>query len=229
MKRQRRNKPKSVQASTCRSKKINFGTPRKGRRLELRNEKSSYAPPEDWYEPIDEDQRNGYRVIAKYPGDGFVHVVEAAEVIDRLADLPSFMTESLDVVQLSQMTRKKLRLPCYGMQWGTALYLYPIEDSLIEIYDRPPIPQLLVETKMFGGKWDTSETGVWKLIWTEAKIKDFYLNNILIHELGHLLDERNRSYQDRERYAEWFAIEYGYLPSRPPVKKKRIKRRHHSH
>ena len=32
---------------------------------------------------------------------------------------------------------------------------------------------------------------VWKLIWTEQSIKDFYLNNILIHELGHLLDDRN--------------------------------------
>ncbi len=48
---------------------------------------------------------------------------------------------------------------------------------------------------------------------TTAAIKDFYLNNILIHELGHLLDERNTSYTDRERYAEWFAIKYGYLPT----------------
>ena len=29
-------------------------------------------------------------------------------------------------------------------------------------------------------------------------------------ELGHLVDERNTSYMARERYAEWFAIQYGY-------------------
>ena len=40
--------------------------------------------------------------------------------------------------------------------------------------------------------------------------QDFYLNNILIHELGHLVDERNTGYIERERYAEWFAVQYGY-------------------
>jgi hypothetical protein len=70
---------------------------------------------------------------------------------------------------------------------------------------------------------------VWKLVWTEQAVKDFYLNNILIHELGHLLDDRNSRSVDRERYAEWFALEYGYKPthrSRSPVKKL-VTRRHH--
>ena len=70
----------------------------------------------------------------------------------------------------------------------------------------------------------------WKSRWkrSEQAIRDFYLNNILIHELGHLLDERNSSYTDRERYAEWFAIHYGYnatggRAARRPV----VRRRHH--
>ena len=69
----------------------------------------------------------------------------------------------------------------------------------------------------------------WQLVWTEATIKDFYLNNILIHELGHLLDNRNTSYTDRERYAEWFAIEHGLKKSGRPKRerKKRVRRRHH--
>jgi hypothetical protein len=49
------------------------------------------------------------------------------------------------------------------------------------------------------------------LCWTESAIRDFYLNNVLIHELGHLLDSRNSGFADRERYAEWFAVRYGYL------------------
>ena len=65
--------------------------------------------------------------------------------------------------------------------------------------------------------------------WTKETIEDFYLNNILIHELGHLLDDRNTSYTDRERYAEWFAIEYGYLPTGGNVSRRQqpIRRRHH--
>ncbi|MEM1304814.1 MAG: hypothetical protein AAGG46_07950, partial [Planctomycetota bacterium] len=73
--------------------------------------------------------------------------------------------------------------------------------------------------------------GEWRLVWSEATIQDFYLNNILIHERGHLLDERNTSYIDRERYTEWFAIEYGYRRSGGAAARRprqRVRRRHHS-
>ena len=138
--------------------------------------------------------------------------------------------QQLEVVQLSCMTRKKQSFPCYGMQWGNAIYLYPIEESLVEHFYEPPRPSLVNEAKMYGGRWEEPEPGVWTLIWTEQAAQDFYLNNILIHELGHLVDERNTSYMDRERYAEWFAIQYGYRAtggsgSRRPAHP--VRRRHH--
>ena len=71
-------------------------------------------------------------------------------------------------------------------------------------------PQVVTESRMYGGRWDEPANGSWRLTWTKAAIEDFYLNNILIHELGHLIDDRNTGYTDRERYAEWFAVEYGY-------------------
>ena len=67
----------------------------------------------------------------------------------------------------------------------------------------------------------------WKLAWTEEAVRDFYLNNILIHELGHLVDDRNTGYVDRERFAEWFALEFGYRRSRPAGRQRKIVRRHH--
>ena len=120
-------------------------------------------------------------------------------------------------------------MPCYGMQWGAALYLYPLEESLEEIFHSPPRPEVINEVKMYGGRWDRPEPGVWRLRWTQQAIEDFYLNNILIHELGHLVDDRNTSYTDRERYAEWFAIEYGYLPTGGSASRRQrpIRRRHH--
>ena len=85
---------------------------------------------------------------------------------------------------------------------------------------------------MYGGRWKQIGGSSWELIWTEQSIRDYYLNNVLMHELGHLLDSRNTSYTDRERYAEWFALEYGYKASRRQQLadrvKKRIRRRHHS-
>ena len=201
----------------------------RGRGLE-KSECTDFAPPEDWYEPSeDENLTTDYRIIEQIPGDGYCHVLTARDIRERLSLLPDAALLPLEVIQLSRMTKKKQSFPCYGMQWGSTLYLYPIEESLIEYFPQPPGPAQYNEAKQFGGRW-VQDCTEWQLIWTEATIKDFYLNNILIHELGHLLDDRNTSYTDRERYAEWFAIEHGVKKTKRAslkARKKKIKRRHH--
>ena len=189
---------------------IALGKRAPGNRTFLR---SSSVPPEDWYEPNGDGTR-GYRTVVQPPGEGYVHVVTADQVRERLAQLPQHFLETLEIVQLSRMTRKKRTFPCYGMQWGTAIYLYPVEASFVEVYNRPPRPAVYNEARMFGGIWESAGGNTWKLTWTKSALEDFYLNNVLIHELGHVLDVRNTSYRDRERFAEWFAIEHGYKPSR---------------
>lgn len=191
-----------------------YSGPRQARRVRGRGQSNArlpFAPPETWHEPRTEAQ--GYRIVVQEAGSGFRHVVSAEEIRARLAQLPPEMTAQLQVVQLSSMTRKKKSLPMYGMQWGRTLYLYPIEAGLIETYHATPRPAELNEARMWGGRWERGERGIWRLIWTEAALKDFYLNNILLHELAHLLDDRNTNTVDRERYAEWFAVHYGYRPT----------------
>ena len=151
---------------------------------------SEFLPPEDWHEP-GIGPSDGFRVIRQSPGPGYDHAVTPDEVRERLEALPGWMLESLEVVQLSRMTRKKQTFPCYGMQWGNSLYLYPIEESLIEEFSKPPKPSVFNEARMFGGRWVHLGGSQWQLHWTESTLRDFYLNNILIHELGHLLDTRN--------------------------------------
>ncbi len=192
-----------------------------------RNEQLPFIPPEDWYEPT--EQGKDYRVVVKSPGSGFRHILTPADIRSRLAELPAAFLQNLEVVQLSGMTRKKQSFPCYGMQWGSSLYLYPIEQCLVEEYNLPPTPAQRNEARMYGGRWIQESSRVWKLVWTEQSVRDFYLNNILIHELGHLVDARNTRYVDRERYAEWFALEYGYKASRRLAAPKRaVSRRHHA-
>ena len=193
------------------------------------NMRLPFVPPEDWHEPL--EQRSDYKIVIQDPGQGYHHILTPQEIRDRLADLPDHFLEPLHVVQLSRMTRKKQSFPCYGMQWGSSLYLYPIEDNLIEYYNSPPKPNQVNEARMYGGRWMQEGTDGWKLVWTEKAIKDFYLNNILIHELGHLLDDRNSRSVDRERYAEWFAIEYGYRSTRRldlHARRETVRRRHAS-
>ncbi len=214
-------------------KRVHHGVPLSKRSRGVSIDSSCpFVPPEDWHEPLDGDS-DGFRVIQQLPGTDYAHVVTPDDIRRRLSDLPAWMLEPLEVVQLSRMTRKKQTFPCYGMQWGNSLYLYPIEVSLIETFDRPPKPSVYNEARMFGGRWNQVAADHWQLIWTKATIRDFYLNNILIHELGHLLDDRNHSYIDRERYAEWFAIEYGYKPTQPQrlaarAARRTVRRRHHS-
>ncbi|MEN1679784.1 MAG: hypothetical protein AAGJ46_09325 [Planctomycetota bacterium] len=210
--------------------------PKSRRQVASRDQREPFAPPEDWHEPTG---RSGYRVLVQSPGDGYRHVVTPDEVRQRLGLLPESFLRDLEVVQLSRMTRKKQSFPCYGMQWGSTLYLYPLEASLVEHFDRPPAPNIVNEARMYGGVWSQPEPNCWTLTWSEASVRDFYLNNILIHELGHLLDDRNTGYTDRERYAEWFAIEYGYRASRGrrgkavgaetvSTRTRPVRRRHHS-
>jgi len=192
-----------------------------------RNVELPFLPPEDWHEPAEE--ATGYRVVVQPPGEGFRHVLTPEDVRNRLAELPSAFLRDLQVVQFSCMTRKKQSFPCYGMQWGTSLYLYPIEVSLVERYHAPPTPSQRTEARMYGGHWEQESSNSWKLVWSEEAVRDFYLNNILIHELGHLVDTRNTRYIDRERFAEWFAVHYGYkASSRLAHVEKPARRRHHS-
>jgi hypothetical protein len=177
-----------------------------------RNQQLPFVPPENWHEP--HEHGGNYRIFVQSPGQGHRHILTPEEIRTRLAQLPPQFIESLEVVQLSRMTRKKLSFPCYGMQWGPTIYLYPVEETLVERFKTPPKPAQLIEARMYGGRWEQDGPASWKLVWTETALKDFYLNNILIHELGHLLDDRNSRSTDRERYAEWFAVQYGYKPTR---------------
>jgi hypothetical protein len=169
-----------------------------------------FSAPETWHEPHTSPE---IRYIHQPAGNGFLHPVTIAEVRERIAQLPARFTQPIEVVQFSSMTRKRSLFPLYGMQWGPNIYLYPIEASLQETYHRPPDPQQLIEARMFGGVWRQTNQ-IWTLTWTLETIRDFYLNNVLVHEIGHVNDLRNTNSADRERYANWFATEYGYRKSR---------------
>ncbi|HUE74906.1 MAG TPA: hypothetical protein VMP01_28830 [Pirellulaceae bacterium] len=203
----------------------------KGARVARSTLRGPFLPPENWYEP---GQRGSgdYKVIVAPAGSGYRHVLTEDEVRQRLNQLPESLLAPLEVVQMSQMTRKRRIAPCYGMQWGSAVYLYPIEENLVEKFTSPPKPSQQIEARMFGAQWQQTGAREWSLFWTEEAIKDFYLNNVLIHELGHVLDSRNSRSIDRERYAEWFAVEHGYKASRRAdlaerAASKYVVRRHH--
>jgi len=174
-----------------------------------------FDAPEIWHNPVSSDESDSHelKIVTQPSGHGYIHPVSAEDVRERILQLPKEFREKLDVVQFSRMTKKRRLFPCYGLQWGTAVYLYPIEQSLVELYARAPKPAQRIETEMYGGRW-VQDGNLWRLIWTKNTIRDFYLNNVLIHELGHINDDRNTGFRKREQFADWFAVEYGYRASR---------------
>lgn len=226
--RNQRSKPRNRQFKNLRkSRRVQHRAIAKARRtIGSGNQDNYFDAPEIWHEPTG---RDGYRVLNLPPGKDYRHVVTPAQVRTRLSKLPGKFLKGLEVVQLSTMTRKKTRMPCYGLQWGCAIYLYPFCSSLEEHFHSPPPRQLVIETQMYGARWDHPEPGLWRLIWTESSARDYQLNNILIHELGHLVDTWNSNSADQERYAEWFAIEYGYRKSGGQHRRRPNRRRRRRH
>ena len=209
-------KSKGRQASTGRvseRRRVTTGRPVEAfrqRGSDTSQRSNHFYAQDQWYEPTDSDVIQLYR---RDPGAGYFHPVTLEEVADRIEQLPAKYRQNIEVIELARMTRKRSLFPCYGLQWGPNVYLYPIEESLVETYTRPQRPEQMIEAKMYSGVW-TQDGKLWTLYWTEHALRDFYLNNVLIHEIGHVNDTRNRNQNARERYADWFAIEYGYRASR---------------
>ena len=59
------------------------------------------------------------------------------------------------------------------------------------------------------------ENGHWKLVWTEEIIKQYYLEGLLLHEIGHKMDSIYQRYwsknykQRAEKFADNFAYYWG--------------------
>lgn len=53
----------------------------------------------------------------------------------------------------------------------------------------------------------------WNLVWTEEKIKKYYLEGLLLHEIGHQMDSVYKRYWSKNyrRHAENFADNFAYI------------------
>ncbi len=168
------------------------------------------------------------------PGNGNAHPVAPEEVLERLHQLPPAIAKQLrtcfDHLSMPQSRRKNTH-PCYGMQWKSTIYLFPMEQSGVEEFWIHPTVAYRNELARFGAKWHWNEKAKeWTCHWTKEALRIFYLENVLLHEIGHLLDTRNTSTKDRERYANAFAMQYGRPPKsyhgKKPPHAQRKNRRH---
>lgn len=181
-----------------------------------------------WYAPRSENPHAEFLQFHEHdPGEGYVHPLSPTEIMERILVLPQEIQEilyaRLDHVVLPRHTKKSDRVPMYGLQWGSSIYLHPQNEPGTEIFTEPPATNTVALTKRFGARWqEASGEPYWICQWTRSALREFYREYVLLHELGHVCDGRNANIKDSERYANAFAE----MLSNPPLRNTRRKPRH---
>ena len=147
--------------------------------------------------------------------------VDEISVLEALRTVPSHFTKGLDAVLLLGGTRKQekafKRCFVYGRYSTDRIFLHPFpRKHMVLTYRFEGRPSILNEYERAGAKI-SFERRCWHVQFDEESLKRFYLQDVLMHELGHHVDSPNfRSKSDKkaEGFAEWFASEYGYRLAR---------------
>ncbi len=168
-----------------------------------------FPPGEDEEAPI---------YIVDNPSRDFYFPVSVEEIKTFLNRLPKEHSKNLTHVWLRKMSAKE-----YEKERIQGCFICGSRVNLIILY---PFPKHL--TMIFGKKkpskkrlkWYAAyapelkeEGGIWKLVWTEEKIKNYYLEGLLLHEIGHQMDSIYKRYWSKNyaKRAEDFADNFAFF------------------
>ncbi len=162
-------------------------------------------PDEPLYEKKDDNKC--IRIFVDEPGENYFHPVTPFEIAEKLQEIPSEFLRDLKAIRLCSISRKKKIFYRFGMYVGDNVCLYPFSDTLkLSISKKKLKPSITIEFEKFGGKW-IFENGYWYLQFDRESVKNFYLNNVLIHEIAHHYDRESKE-KDREYFADNFVIQF---------------------
>jgi hypothetical protein len=126
---------------------------------------------------------------------------------------PEFLSD-LKGVFLMAGTRKMAKTFkasfAYGVYGLNCIFIFPYPRSQMNIhFSRQPKPSYLQEFKRVGAEVIQEDSGV-TINFTVQSLEEFYLRDVLMHELGHHVDRHSgKDHRRSEAFAEWFALEYG--------------------
>lgn len=149
----------------------------------------------------------------------FYFPVTIDEIKKILNKLPSEQTENLTHIWLRKLTNKEYEKEgnyqgCFICGGGVNLIvLYPFpRDFKMKFGKKKPTNKTLKWYSKFEPELKESN-GNWTLEWTEDKIKRYYLEGLLLHEIGHQIDsiyQRFWSQNYRKQKGENFADNFAY-------------------
>lgn len=146
----------------------------------------------------------------------FLMPINLANIKEQLKQVPPEFLEGLNGIILLSGSSKQLkvaksRLYRFGTYWLNTIFItpYPRASMVMEGKKTPP-PHIRGEYERAGATY-SFEGGVWRRSFPESALKTFYLNDVLIHEIGHHVARYVRKkHQREENFADWFAMEYGH-------------------
>jgi hypothetical protein len=144
----------------------------------------------------------------------FIMPVTEQDILKKLKEIPKNFLEELKCIYLLGGSNKQLKasdsLFIFGRYWANCIFLHPYPKKDLSIfYDKLPKPSIIHEYKAAGAQVVT-EYEYWIVKFDLQSLKNFYLNNVLIHEIGHHVDRNNKNRKKKnENFADWFAISYG--------------------
>lgn len=158
-------------------------------------------------------------IMEENPSRDFFFPLNADEALEILKTLPKEHTEGIThlwfrKIKKSDYLSKKINFAEYICGRGVSvIILYPWPKTLaLNFANKKPSAKLLKEYS----SWTTDlrfENQEWKLYWTPDSLKRFYAESLLLHEIGHHLDNKTRSLdktpnKQTEEFANQYAIQW---------------------
>lgn len=159
--------------------------------------------------------------IKDNPSRDFYFPVTIVEIEEFINKLPKEQTKRITHIWLRKMKNKEYEKVnsvqgCFICGSGVNLIvLHPFPtDMKMKFGNKKPVKKILSWYSKFKPELIESKEG-WQLEWTHEKIKRYYLEGLLLHEIGHQMDSRYKRYwsksykQKAEKFADNYAFYWG--------------------
>ncbi|MEO1514093.1 MAG: hypothetical protein AAFV95_03745 [Bacteroidota bacterium] len=154
--------------------------------------------------------------IQDNPSRDFYHPVSPEEIKAFLSTFHEFQAQEISYIWLRKQSHKEYEKEdslqgCYI--WGEnvrliVLYSFP-KDNKMSFGKRKPTAKILRWYQEYCTDL-REEKDNWYLQWNEKDIKEYYLNGLLLHEIGHHVDKVYKYGQASQAKAEKWADAYSF-------------------
>lgn len=154
--------------------------------------------------------------IQDNPSRDFYFPVSIQDIKDFLTKFHEFQAHEISYVWLRKQSHKEYESEdslqgCYV--WGEnvrliVLYSFP-KDNKMSFGKKKPSPKVLRWYKDYCTNL-IEEKDNWYLQWSKIEIKEYYLNGLLLHEIGHHIDKNYKYSKASQSKAEKWADNYSF-------------------